>query len=157
MKKRKLKYKLMSVPMAILRHDYTFRCYLTNETWKRFLITLRGKQYKIYWWLNFINRCRTVAHSRSSLLAVFWQRLPTADVRLPLGSRTLPCFSYGNSRLINSTPLKISTHTHTHTHSLSLSLYWLCPLARLAFNISARTAEKTPLPIILSLLHKYVA
>jgi hypothetical protein len=48
--------------------------------------------------------------------------LPTVDVPLPLGSRTIPGLSYGNSRLT-------------------------------AFNISAQTTQKTPLPAVLLLLH----
>jgi hypothetical protein len=62
----------------------------------------------------------TTAHLKSSpaSLAVAWQQLPTANVRLPLGSRSFPGFS---CQLLNNSKSKIK-----FKESAQLSLYSDC-------------------------------
>jgi hypothetical protein len=73
---------------------------------------------------------------------VAWKRLSTADVSLPLGSRTIPMPQLPASNN-SSQRLNCSSHliAHRHTHSTVLNCTALINCS--AYNILARTAQKT--------------
>jgi hypothetical protein len=84
---------------------------------------------RLYWpllthnsWVHFTNHCQTQTSVLSLLqspLAVAWYRLPTADVTLTLGSRTVPMPQLPASQSNSSKRLNCSSVlTHSLTHSL---------------------------------------
>jgi hypothetical protein len=131
-----------------------------------------------YTQLENISNCSAIANSHSSQpavsSAVFWKRLPTANVPLPLGSRTvsvsqLPASNSNSSQRLNSSsPVTYSSTNSLHSTNSRVRVRVTSRLAVyrqsvrlsakpleaynqrfpaltncLAYNITARTAQKT--------------